>query len=147
MTDLILDGHAHSSNVLPPMPSQNYAHDAGCLALNDSDTINFHTLLSSIRRHLYTSVETQGFYVLIAQEIYSKLLAKHTQVPLDHEPCLDDFQSFVINHWPTFRSIKGSSSSVMWGRVSKSPEDSRNEIEILNSLISAAEVVSPHFDC
>jgi hypothetical protein len=115
---------------------QRYAHDPGCLMLSDTD--NFVPLLSAIRQHLYRSIETQSYYVSIAQEIQDNLGGIFQAAVA---PCLDDFQSFVVNGWPTFRSIQGSVDTILWGRLSKG-QNSLYEVGILNSLIAAAEVVS-----
>jgi len=114
---LVLECHAYSSHIprypcrATPyyLPAQRYAHDPGCLSLNEE--VNFVSLLSTIRRHLYTSTDTQGCYVLIAQEFQYKLLGGSHGV--GHQPCPGDFQSFVVDHWPTFRSIMGSVEEVL----------------------------------
>ncbi|KAF8344945.1 hypothetical protein F5887DRAFT_968646 [Amanita rubescens] len=123
------------------LPPQSYAHDPGCVSLHDA--VNFIRILSTIRRHLYTSTDTQSHYISIAQDFYSKLSGGSSGGILDHQPCREDFLSFVVDHWPTFRSIEGSenSSDVLWGRVSKQAK-SLHEVGILSSLVSAAEVAA-----
>ena len=118
------------------LPVQSYTYDPGCIPLHGA--VNFVRILSTIRRHLYTSADTQSHYISIAQDFHSS-----SGGILDHQPCQADFLSFVVDHWPTFRSIKGSedSTEILWGRVLKQPE-SLHEVGILSSLVSAAEVVS-----
>jgi hypothetical protein len=64
---------------------------------------------------------------------------------MDHQPCRDDFLSFVVNYWPTFRSIEGSAEKIVWGSVSKR-DKSPHEVGILSNLVSAAEMVSHYFN-
>ena len=83
------------------------------LAVYLSNTTNFVPLLSAICRYLYTSIETQSYYVSIAQEVQNKLGG------ISQAACLNDFQSFVVDGWPTFCSIQRSVDIVLWGRLSK----------------------------
>ena len=120
-----------------PIPFPTYAHDPDCINLLKAT--NFCDLLSSIREHLRTSIDTQGYYVSNAKMIYYKLYSMDQG---GHVPCHNDFLEFVVNHWPTVRSFRGSANTVLWGRVPKR-DNSPNEIGINNNLIAQAEVVSP----
>jgi hypothetical protein len=123
-----------------PLPCPTYTHDADCADLYKAT--NFSRLLSSIREHLRTSVDTQEHYVSAAREISYKLWGTDRGGSVS---CHDDFLQFVVNHWPTFRSFRGSASTVLWGRVSKH-DNSPNEVGINNSLIVQAEAVSSYLN-
>lgn len=119
---LVLECGAHSSHIPRyarrvtsyPLPAQRYAHDPGCLSLYEA--VNFICLLSAIRRHLYTSTDTQWYYVSFAREFQCKILGGSCAGP---QPCTADFLSFVVDYWPTFRSIEGSVERILWGSQSK----------------------------
>lgn len=129
--------------VIPSLPVQRYAHDPGCLDLRGA--FNFIQILSTIRRHLHISSNTQNVYISIARDFQSRLPTASRDV-LDHQCGKEDFLSFIINHWPTFRSFEsaGNLSEVTWGRVQKK-FGSLNEVAISNSLVSVAEMVSLSF--
>ena len=117
------------------LPRPTYTHDAGCIDLHTAT--NFSHLLSDVREHLKTSVDTQEHYISVAKEVFYKLSGTNR----GSVPCHNDFFQFITNHWPTFRSFRGPSGTVLWGRVSKS-DNTPNEISINNSLICLAEAVS-----
>jgi hypothetical protein len=119
----------------PPM----FTHDGGCITLNDA--VNFVSLLSAICKHLLMSKNTQQYFVMIAQEMQREVVANCRGFST---PCAEDFRSFMVHYWPTFRSIGSEPGKVLWGRVSKQ-ENSLHEVGISNSLITVAEVVSCSF--
>ncbi len=106
---------------------------------------NFSSLLSSIREHLRSSPCTQEYYVAAATKMFYKLFGAQDQGGPVQVPCHNDFVQFVVHHWPTVKSFRGSvlANTVLWGRVSKC-KNSPNEIEINNSLIVQAEAVSSY---
>ena len=120
------------------LPFPIYGHDPDCIDL--SKATNFCGLLSSIREHLRTSIDTQGHYISAATKMFYKIFGTDQG---GHVPCHKDFLEFVVNHWPTVKSFKGSANTVLWGKVLKR-DNSPNEISINNSLIAHAETVSSY---